>query len=302
MTDGSKSASSRADVIDAGVVDSLVKTGIPVPEIEDDDILYVAGQHDRTLNDDALDSLAAEVKGAFARPARVVLEAGETPEAWTFKCDAVAEKFEDHVREQLPWYDVLSRYVCDLAISFLPRGGVLYDIGASTGNITSLLEADLLSKEAVAVSIEPSHQMSHRWGGNGALWTIEAENIDFMRQRPDVAIMFLTIMFMKPSEREDFLDKLFEAVTPGGAVIIVDKGYLHHGPVQVACKAAQLAGKRRAGTPGDAYVTKELSLRGEQRPTDDQAILELAVEHGFVGEPIFRFGEFYGILLVKRAV
>lgn len=231
-----------------------------------------------------------------------VLQSSETPAAWSFKDDAVARKFDDHVREQLPWYDCLSAYVCDIAVSFLPAGGTLYDIGASTGNITKLLAADLEAKGASAISIEPSEQMSKLWAGPGSLWTMNAESIDYWRQRPDVTILFLTLMFMKPSEREPYMTRLFEATNPGGAVILVDKGYLHRPHVQVACKAAQLAGKKRSGTPGDSYVTKELSLRGEQRPTDDQRVLDLARTLGFDGEEIFRFGEFYGLLLVKRAL
>jgi tRNA (cmo5U34)-methyltransferase len=230
------------------------------------------------------------------------LDWNETPDAWTFKSDAVAQKFDDHVREQLPWYTPLSRYVADMAVSFLPRGGLFYDIGASTGNITKLLADDLNAKDAEAWSIEPSHQMAKLWEGHGDLSIIEAENIDFTRRPPDVSILFLVLMFMKTAERTEFLGKLFAATQPGGAVIIVDKGYVAVPEVQVACKAAQLAGKLRSGTPGDSYVKKELSLRGEQRPTDAKQIQIQAVEQGFVVEQFFRFGEFYGLAAIKKAI
>lgn len=230
------------------------------------------------------------------------LQADETPTAWSFKSDAVADKFEQHVREQLPWYDALSRYVCDLVVSFLPQRGVVYDIGASTGNITKLLCDTREAKGATFVSIEPSHQMTKNWAGTGELWTIDAETVDYSRKRPDVAVLFLTLMFMRPGEREQFLAKLFEAVVPGGAVILVDKGYLGVPAVATAAKTALLASKLRSGSPADAYVSKELSLRGEQRPTDQGAVLELARLHGFDGERIFQFGEFYGLALVKRAL
>jgi tRNA (cmo5U34)-methyltransferase len=33
------------------------------------------------------------------------------PEQWTFKCEEVAKGFDDHVREQLPWYDIATRII-----------------------------------------------------------------------------------------------------------------------------------------------------------------------------------------------
>lgn len=224
------------------------------------------------------------------------------PDAWTFKSDEVAESFEDHVRSQLPWYDTLSRYIADLAVSFLPTGGTLYDIGASTGNITSLMADDLLTKSARVFSIEPSHQMAKRFAGHGQLFVIEAERVNFRRDPPDVAIAFLTMMFIRPSDRGNFLRDLMVAINPGGALILVDKGYMNDQAVQVACKAAQLAGKRRKGTSGDAYMTKELSLRGEQRPTNYRTVIEIGETYGLHGEEIFRFGEFYGLLLIKDSL
>ena len=269
----------------------------PVPD-DADGSAGVVRESTRVLNQDEIDSLLGYDEEKAMRP----LTATETPAAWSFKSDAVAKKFEDHVREQLPWYDALSLFVADVAVSFLPTGGVLYDIGASTGNITRLLAADIEAKKARAISVEPSHQMAKEWHGAGDLVVIDAERINYSKDRPDVAVMFLMLMFMRPAEREAFLRGICRAITPGGALILVDKGYLGVPYAQVACKAAQLAGKRRDGTPADAYVTKELALRGEQRPTDQRAVFEIAGDEGFVVEEIFRFGEFYGVLAVKSSL
>ncbi len=49
------------------------------------------------LNQDEIDSLLHFDEEEMTKP----LTADETPAAWSFKSDAVAKKFEDHVREQL---------------------------------------------------------------------------------------------------------------------------------------------------------------------------------------------------------
>ncbi len=230
------------------------------------------------------------------------LQPEETPGAWSFKSGAVAAKFDDHVREQLPWYDVLSQYTADLATSFIPNGGLVYDIGASTGNMARLLEGTLENKGARIVSVEPSFEMLAHFHGPGELLATDAERIDYSADRPDVVILFLTLMFMKPAARRDFLSKLLWNLQPGGAILLVDKGYLDHPQIQVACKAAQLAQKMRSGAPAQSYITKELSLRGEQRPSSGYVIGEMMNAADFVYEEVFRFGEFYGLLGVKRSV
>jgi tRNA (cmo5U34)-methyltransferase len=228
--------------------------------------------------------------------------AHDIPEVWTFESEIVAHKFDDHVREQLSWYDPLSQFVADIAISFLPTDGTIYDIGASTGNMTLRMMDEIMSKGADAISIEPSHAMAGRWRGVGELHRFPAEDFDFQRRPPDVAIMFLSLMFMRTETREKFLSRLFDSLKPGGCVIIVDKGYLKLPETQIACKAATVADKQRSGTPADSYMMKELSLRGEQRPTNMQSIQRVASDNGLFSEEFFRFGEFYGIICFKRSV
>lgn len=230
-------------------------------------------------------------------------DALDVPATWTFKSDEVVAHFDGHVRSQLPWYDILSSYVAEVLVSFVPTNGRVYDIGASTGNISRMIEAACPDKRLSFISIEPSREMSGKWSGKGALWTIDAENIDYSNSgSPDVAVMFLTLMFVKPGERKNLIEKVLKSINPGGAVMIVDKGYIKNPIIQVACKAAQLAGKRAAGTPADSYVSKEMSLRGEQRPTDPSGIVEIGEQYGFVSEEIFKYGEFYGLLMVKASI
>ena len=37
------------------------------------------------------------------------------PKSWTFKDNQVAKKFDSHVREQLPWYNILTNLVAIVA-------------------------------------------------------------------------------------------------------------------------------------------------------------------------------------------
>ena len=55
--------------------------------------------------------------------------------SWTFETKEIAETFDSHVREQLPWYDMVTDAVRYIIRNYLPEHGTVVDIGASTGNL-----------------------------------------------------------------------------------------------------------------------------------------------------------------------
>jgi tRNA (cmo5U34)-methyltransferase len=91
----------------------------------------------------------------------------DIPTDWTFKNASVAAGFERHVREQLPFYELVSGAVAHIARHYLPEGGRLYDIGASTGNITRLLSDSLKSRNIEAISLDNSPDMANLFDGYG---------------------------------------------------------------------------------------------------------------------------------------
>ena len=53
----------------------------------------------------------------------------EIPRDWTFQNKEVADKFDYHVREQLPWYEIATGLVAHIVRHYLPENGLMYDIG-----------------------------------------------------------------------------------------------------------------------------------------------------------------------------
>ena len=60
---------------------------------------------------------------------------------WTFQ--GFAPEFDAHVREQLPWYGMATESVALIARHYIPRRGLIYDLGASTGNVGRALSPTL---------------------------------------------------------------------------------------------------------------------------------------------------------------
>lgn len=188
------------------------------------------------------------------------------PEEWTFKRDDIAKAFDKHVREQLPWYDLASMMVTHFGRHYLPENGLMYDIGASTGNITRNLKEVIEARNVRAHSIECGHEMCQVWDGVGELH--EADAVTFDYEKFDFAVIFLVLMFIQEKQREDYLKLLISKMEVGGAILIFEKVANFGGYLGNAIARLTLAGKVNTGVAPDEIVAKELSLGGYNAQSD----------------------------------
>ena len=208
-----------------------------------------------------------------------------TPANWSFENLEVAEHFDNHVREQLPFYDIVSGAVSHIARHYLPYNGLMYDIGASTGNITQLLAPTISARKVSAISVESSEAMARRFQGVGQLLVTDCLTVDY--QEFDVAVLFLVLMFLPADKREDFLSDLINKKRKGGAIIIVDKVEPSSGYFGTIMRRLTMAGKIANGATAEQVLAKELSLEGLQRPVNSEFL-------NTIGKQFFQYGEFAG--------
>lgn len=208
------------------------------------------------------------------------------PEHWTFKDGHVADGFDQHVREQLPWYELVTLAIAQIGRHYIGAGGLVYDVGASTGNVGRALDETIQSRNASLVAIEESEQMADKWYGPGVLAVTPAQ--DFHYKPYDFAVSMLCVMFLRPDDQARLLDSLVVNIGKGGALVLVERMLPPPGYLSIVSSRLTLAAKREAGATGDEIITKELSLAGSQRPLD-RAVLE---QYGAV--EWFRYGDFAG--------
>ena len=214
----------------------------------------------------------------------------DIPREWTFENTKVASGFDRHVREQLPWYDLVAGAVAHIARHYIPKNGLVYDIGASTGNIGQAIEETIVERKAKLVGIEASAEMCARYKAPGELVQIDA--LDYRFQPYDLAICYLVLMFLPVGKRQEFIDYLKSLIKPGGALLIVDKCEAATGYEATVFWRLTLAGKIAAGVDAESVIAKELSLSGVQRPLDPAMLGDDAVQW-------FRFGDFAGWIVTK---
>ena len=210
---------------------------------------------------------------------------------WTFKSSEVAAKFEQHVKESLPWYELATGIVAHIVRAYVPVGGRIVDVGCSTGNIGRAIASTIGARRASLAAIDDSEAMGAVYDAPGRFICADAAEFDFAAEEPDLIVCFLALMFVPTRARGALLARMKQSLRPGGALIVFDKMIPQPGYRGTVAYRLTLAAKRDAGVSAEDVIAKELSISGIQRPMEPQ---ELA---GFA--EIFRFGDFAGFVWEK---
>ena len=210
--------------------------------------------------------------------------------SWTFDTPEIANKFDDHVREQLPWYDMVTDAVVYIVRNYLTEHERVVDIGASTGNMIDKLMPLLLEREAYATAIEKSDPMVdklvERFRDHHNV-TVEHEDVLTCKlERVQVNILFLTMMFIPVHQREMLLSRIRAKTKRGGVIVLVDKVCDHGGYFSTVLKRLGMHWKIKQGAKLEDVAKKEMSLAGVQIPFDPAMIPD--------AKEFFRMGEFVG--------
>lgn len=200
---------------------------------------------------------------------------------WTFNDTALADDFDRYVRGQLPWYDLANELLSHVGRHFIPEGGLVYDIGASTGNVGRVLSPILEARSAHLIGVERAVEMAEVYRAPGTLITADVRSVDF--DPFDLGVSFLTLMFLPPADRVVVLERMRSACRPGGALFLLEKQAGPSGYAGTLMRRISLAAKVAQGESAQSIIDKELSLIGVQRP------IEWGEE---LGTELFRFGEF----------
>ncbi len=117
-----------------------------------------------------------------------------------------ASTFDSHVREQLPWYELASAAMGLIARKYIPKGGKVYDLGASTGNVGRVLAPVLEARSATLTALDDCPDMIAAYAASGR--AVVADMTRFAYKPFDTAVAFLALMFLAVPARRKLLARL----------------------------------------------------------------------------------------------
>jgi tRNA (cmo5U34)-methyltransferase len=153
-------------------------------------------------------------------------------EDFTFD-ERVAKVFDDMVSRSVPFYNEIQRIQSDLVMNFLPEHeGVVCDLGCSTGTTINVLSQHPLCPNstrfigydnAESMLAKAREKLSEQIA-NGRASLVTAD-INHLPELPpcDVVIVNWTLQFVRPIDREAVLKTIFDALKPGGVLLLSEK-------------------------------------------------------------------------------
>lgn len=156
---------------------------------------------------------------------------GEIEKVSDFKFGAnVAGVFDDMVNRSVPYYGEMQRMMAELAADHAVEGTDVYDLGCSTG--TTMIGMDTLVNPKIRfVGIDDSQEMLDKCKSKlmeiGFSRDYELRCADLNQglviENASVAVLCLTLQFVRPIYRERLIHDIYKGLRPGGVLILIEK-------------------------------------------------------------------------------
>ncbi len=227
------------------------------------------------------------------------------PGNWTFSGDA-SLNFDQHVSKSVPLYMMGHDLICDLSDYFVQKGSIIYDIGCSTGTLTYRLGEHISATEGARVigidrepdMIDVAKQKMHENVQNVELFCEDISNFEL--EKTNMIVCYYTIQFINPSIRQALIDKFYNSLNWGGALLLFEKVRGADARFQDILSGLYLDYKLRQGYSPKDIIGKSRSLKGILEPFSSKGNIELLERAGFTDvNTIFKYICFEGFLGIK---
>lgn len=219
----------------------------------------------------------------------------------------VAGVFDDMVVRSVPLYDEIQRMIGEMAGDIVTPGSRVYDLGCSTG--TTMLALDpAVTRDATFVGIDNSEDMlqkcREKLGKFGFSRPYELQCVDLNRgvhvENASLAMLVLTLQFIRPLNRERLMADLFRGLKQNGAVILVEKVLGEDSHFNRLFIKYYYDMKRRNGYSDTEIVQKREALENVLVPYKLLENRELLLRSGFrYVDVFFKWYNFCGIVAIK---
>jgi tRNA (cmo5U34)-methyltransferase len=217
---------------------------------------------------------------------------------WEFTPD-VAEVFDDHVRASVPHYDVIQDLVAETTDWLVPAGGLVADLGASTGaSARRILERHpgrgirfALYDEQPAMLDQAEAELKKHSGEHDVL--LSATRIQegpLVHVDADLTLCLFTLQFLPQEERVTALRLARECSAETGALIVAEKiRPIDSRWSEIGTDVAHDY-KAARGISDAAIRAKSRALRGVLRPYPQQTTMQAMTAAGWhAPEVLFRW-------------
>ncbi len=226
---------------------------------------------------------------------------------WSFG-GQVPKFFDSHVEKSVPLYHEGHNLICDVSDFFIKHGSVVYELGCSTGTLMAKLVQHHQHKKSVKFvgldleqdMIDAANQKKIDLKIEDGLDFIQSNALNYEFEKSDFIICYYTVQFIQPSERQNLINRLYDALNWGGALILFEKVRGSDARFQDILTSLYIDYKLRKGYTPEDIIGKSQSLKGVMEPFSTQANLDMLKRAGFLDiNTIQKYLCFEGFLAIK---
>lgn len=217
----------------------------------------------------------------------------------------VAEVFDDMVTRSVPHYRENQLMMVELLSRTLRPSERVYDLGCSTGTAliqigTALkpLNLDLVGYDDSQAMVEKARLKTKAFGIDAQIEQVDITRCEFATC--GAVVMNYTVQFLPLAERLPLLRRLYEALRPGGMLILAEKIEADTSEFQAMLTEIYYAFKTGNGYSDLEISQKREALENVLIPLSPQKQIELLQAAGFSQtEMVMRWATFATFIAVK---
>ncbi len=224
---------------------------------------------------------------------------------WKFNKN-ISNNFDKHVRQSIPMYNEIQRYICSLSEWFLKDGSNIYDLGCSTGETAKNLFVKFPNKKINFVGYDLSKEMikMSKKKNNKNLSKAKFKVADILKvnykKNTDLFLSILTFPFLNSEKRIKLFKKIYKSLKHGGSLIFVDKIRSSNSNFEDIFNQIYFDFKIENKLNAAQVLNKSKSIRGSMELFELSDIDKFLSKSGFKKrEVFFRWYNFVGIIAIK---
>ncbi len=229
----------------------------------------------------------------------------EKVEAFQFD-DAVASVFSDMIKRSVPGYEAIITMIGVFTQAHAKPDTHCYDLGCSLGASTIAILANLDTKNCQVIAIDKSVSMAQRCRQNlkqvnlGNNYTVQCEDIREITFKPaSVIVLNFTLQFIPALERLPLLTKIYNALLPGGVLILSEKICAENTKLNTLQTELHHAFKKAQGY-SDLEISQKRSaldnvLVPESQETHESRLREAGFKQSQMWFQCLNFASFYAV-------
>lgn len=223
---------------------------------------------------------------------------------WKFDKE-VTEIFDSHVRKSVPLYDNFHNIIGDLSEWFIEENTNVYDIGTSTGEGLINLISHHKNKKVNYIGIDSSTDMLEKAKNNLKDYNVtlingDITNSDIEIHNASFITSILTLQFIPQRKRKQVIEKAYEGLNKGGALVIVEKIIGNNARFDEMFIELYHDFKLSNGLTEEEVFAKSRAIRGVMSPNTVQENINMLTEVGFKDVDIFfKWCNFVGFIAIK---